>query len=263
MPHTSRNFRKRNSRSFDRRKTSRQLILSSKQQEDFKEMLGRIDMSFHDEKLLIQAFTHSSYVNEYRISSYQDNERLEFLGDAVLELAVSQYLYKNFEAMSEGDMTKLRAAIVCESSLANLASELEFGDLVLLGKGEEMTGGRKRPALLADVFESFVGSLYLDQDLGAVYQFLDKSIFHKINDGAFSHMMDFKSQLQEYVQRDKIGQIHYEIVQEIGPAHSREFVSQVALTDQVLGVGVGRSKKEAEQHAAQQALIKLSELNHS
>lgn len=260
MPHTSRNYRKRNTGGqIDRKRQTRKLTLSIKQKEMFSNMLERIGLSFEDNKLLIQAFTHSSYVNEHRISSFKDNERLEFLGDAVLELAVSQYLYKTFDTMSEGDMTKLRAAIVCEASLANLANELNFGELVLLGKGEEMTGGRQRPALLADVFESFIGALYLDQGLEAVYCFLDKSIYPKINEGAFSHMMDFKSQLQEFVQRDNVGHIHYEIVQERGPAHSREFVSEVLLNEQTLGIGVGRSKKEAEQHAAQQALMKLSE----
>ncbi|WP_096199330.1 ribonuclease III [Bacillus sp. FJAT-45350] len=260
MSHSSKNYRKRfGPNQYDRKRQTRRLTLTVKQKERFEQLVSEIGLPFHDNKLLIQAFTHSSYVNEHRISSCQDNERLEFLGDAVLELAVSQYLYKKFEAMSEGDMTKLRAAIVCEASLANLANELCFGELVLLGKGEEMTGGRGRPALLADVYESFVGALYLDQDLDAVYRFLDLTIYPKINEGAFSHMMDFKSQLQEFVQRDNIGQIHYEIVQERGPAHSREFVSEVLLNARTLGIGTGRSKKEAEQHAAQQALISLSE----
>ncbi|WP_078430694.1 ribonuclease III [Alkalihalobacterium alkalinitrilicum] len=260
MPNSSRHYRKRYTNHHgDRKRQPRRLTLSLKQKEKFDALLQKIGLEFNNNKLLIQAFTHSSYVNEHRINSSHDNERLEFLGDAVLELAVSQYLYKKFDTMSEGDMTKLRAAIVCEASLANLANELSFGELVLLGKGEEMTGGRQRPALLADVFESFIGSLYLDQGLDSVYCFLDKTIYPKINDGAFSHMMDFKSQLQEFVQRDNIGQIHYEIVQERGPAHSREFVSEVLLNEQILGVGVGRSKKEAEQHAAQQALLKLSE----
>lgn len=257
MPHTVKKFRKKNQKKFPRRVT-----LSEKQKEKFDTMLRKVGVQFQEEKLLIQAFTHSSYVNEHRINGGHDNERLEFLGDAVLELAVSQYLYKNFETMSEGDMTKLRAAIVCEASLASIATELEFGELVLLGKGEEMTGGRKRPALLADVFESFVGALYLDKGLDAVCRFLDQTIFPKINEGAFSHMMDFKSQLQELVQRDNYGQVTYEIIEERGPAHSREFVSQVLLGGEVLGIGSGRSKKEAEQHAAQQALIKLSQLNN-
>ena len=260
MPHSSKNHRKRYGVSqFERKRPARRLTLTDKQKQLFDELLEKLNLPFLDKKLLIQAFTHSSYVNEHRISSCQDNERLEFLGDAVLELAVSQYLYKVFEAMSEGDMTKLRAAIVCEASLANLANELQFGNLVLLGKGEEMTGGRARPALLADIFESFIGALYLDQGLDAVYSFLNQTIYPKINDGAFSHMMDFKSQLQEFVQRDNIGQIHYEIVQERGPAHSREFVSEVLLNQETLGIGSGRSKKEAEQHAAQQALIRLSQ----
>ncbi|KMJ55613.1 ribonuclease III [Bacillus sp. LL01] len=232
--------------------------MTDEQKKQFDELLETIDLTFENHKLLIQAFTHSSYVNEHRIYSFQDNERLEFLGDAVLELAVSQFLYKKFSSMSEGEMTKLRASIVCEPSLARFAEDLDFGKLVLLGKGEEMTGGRARPALLADVFESFIGALYLDQGIESVYKFLSQTMYPKINDGAFSHMMDFKSQLQEFIQRDNLGQIQYVIVQEIGPAHNREFVSEVQLNEQTLGVGSGRSKKEAEQHAAQQALVKLS-----
>ncbi|WP_100399374.1 ribonuclease III [Bacillus sp. FJAT-44742] len=241
------------------RKGKKKLTLSPAHKAKFTDMLQQLDLSFQDEKLLIQAFTHSSYVNEHRIRSVNDNERLEFLGDAVLELAVSQHLFKGFPTMSEGEMTKLRAAIVCEASLANLAEGLQFGDLVLLGKGEEMTGGRRRPALLADVFEAFIGALYLDSGMDKVYTFLNKTVYPKINQGAFSHMMDFKSQLQEHVQRDSLGTLHYEIVEEKGPAHSREFVSQVYLNEGVLGKGQGRSKKEAEQHAAQQAIMKLAE----
>ncbi|MDV2685396.1 ribonuclease III [Alkalihalophilus lindianensis] len=258
MPQSSKNHRKPRSNYYDRRRHNRRLTLTEEQKKQFDELLETIDLTFENRKLLIQAFTHSSYVNEHRIYSFQDNERLEFLGDAVLELAVSQFLYKKFSSMSEGEMTKLRASIVCEPSLARFAEDLDFGKLVLLGKGEEMTGGRARPALLADVFESFIGALYLDQGIEAVYKFLSQTMYPKINDGAFSHMMDFKSQLQEFIQRDNLGQIQYVIVQEIGPAHNREFVSEVQLNEQTLGVGSGRSKKEAEQHAAQQALVKLS-----
>ncbi|MFZ4450179.1 ribonuclease III [Salibacterium aidingense] len=240
-----------------RSKKSKKLELTEQHRQQLYTTLHNLGLTFDDEKLLIQAFTHSSYVNEHRIRSVYDNERLEFLGDAVLELSISQHLFKRFSTMSEGDMTKLRAAIVCEASLANLAEELEFGALVFLGKGEEMTGGRKRPALLADVFEAFVGALYLDQGMNAVYTFLEQTIYPKVDDGAFSHMMDFKSQLQEHLQKDHQGTIHYEIKNEIGPAHSREFISAVYLNDEVLGEGNGRSKKEAEQHAAQQALSKL------
>jgi ribonuclease III len=220
----------------------------------FKDFQNTIGITIDNEKLLKQAFTHSSYVNEHRRKPFEDNERLEFLGDAVLELTVSQFLYKKYPTMTEGELTKLRAAIVCEPSLVAFANELSFGKLVLLGKGEEMTGGRERPALLADVFEAFIGALYLDQGIETVIRFLEKVVFPKINAGAFSHVMDYKSQLQELIQRDGTGAIEYRVLQEIGPAHNKEFVSKVSLNGQELGVGTGKSKKEAEQHAAQMAL---------
>ncbi|MEH7222528.1 ribonuclease III [Bacillus sp. JJ1566] len=223
----------------------------------FKAFQERLGIHFDNESLLIQAFTHSSYVNEHRKKPHEDNERLEFLGDAVLELTISQFLFKKFPIMSEGELTKMRAAIVCEPSLVTFANDLKFGELVLLGKGEEMTGGRERPALLADVFEAFIGALYLDKGLEVVNQFLDQTVIPKINAGAFSHVMDYKSQLQELVQRDGTGNIEYKVLQEKGPAHSREFVSRVSLNGEELGTGTGRSKKEAEQHAAEIALNKL------
>lgn len=223
----------------------------------FKEFQTRIGIQFQNEKLLKQAFTHSSYVNEHRRKPYEDNERLEFLGDAVLELTVSQFLYKKYPMMSEGELTKLRAAVVCEPSLVEFANQLNFGEVVLLGKGEEMTGGRSRPALLADVFEAFIGALYLDKGIETVLSFLEDVVFPKIDAGAFSHVMDFKSQLQELVQRDASGTLEYKILSETGPAHNREFESLVALNGNELGTGKGRSKKEAEQHAAQMALGKL------
>lgn len=217
----------------------------------------KIGTQFSNEVLLYQAFTHSSYVNENRNFKCQDNERLEFLGDAVLELTVSKYLFLHFPKMSEGEMTKLRAAIVCEPSLVKLAEDLEFGPLILLGKGEEITGGRERPALLADVFESFVGALYLDQGIDAVYRFLSVFVFPKIDAGIFTQVVDYKSQLQEFVQHDGLGEIQYRIIEEKGPAHNREFVSEVFIKDQPYGLGIGRSKKEAEQKAAHKALKQL------
>ena len=132
-------------------------------EQKFNQLQDRLGIHFRNDKLLKQAFTHSSYVNEHRRKPYEDNERLEFLGDAVLELTVSRYLFEKYPMMSEGELTKLRAAIVCEPSLVVFANQLSFGEFVLLGKGEEMTGGRERPAMLADVFESFIGALYLDQ----------------------------------------------------------------------------------------------------
>ncbi|MCA1028438.1 MULTISPECIES: ribonuclease III [Cytobacillus] len=226
----------------------------------FKELQQVLSIEFKNEKLLRQAFTHSSYVNEHRRKPHEDNERLEFLGDAVLELTVSKFLYIKYPMMSEGELTKLRAAVVCEPSLVEFANERDFGKYVLLGKGEEMTGGRMRPALLADVFEAFIGALYLDQGIDVVVCFLEKYVFPKIDSGAFSHVMDFKSQLQELVQRDSAGMIEYKILQEKGPAHNREFESTVYLNGEELGTGTGRSKKQAEQHAAQMALEVLK--NH-
>ncbi|KAI7246568.1 hypothetical protein KC345_g12052, partial [Hortaea werneckii] len=138
---------------------------------------NQLQIQFHDPVLLKQAFTHASYVNEHRFNQHQDNERLEFLGDAVLELTVSEYLYNLLPDRPEGELTKLRAAIVCEPSLVRFAETLGFGRFVLLGKGEELTGGRTRPALLADVFEAFVGALYLDQGLETARKFLDDHVF--------------------------------------------------------------------------------------
>jgi ribonuclease III len=232
-------------------KEKRMIRSIDKQFKDFQNTLG---IQFKNEKLLKQAFTHSSYVNEHRRKPHEDNERLEFLGDAVLELTVSHFLFLKYPTMSEGELTKLRAAVVCEPSLVAFAHDLSFGKLILLGKGEEMTGGRERPALLADVFEAFIGALYLDQGLQTVICFLEKIVFPKIDSGAFAHVMDFKSQLQELIQRDGAGLIEYKILQEKGPAHNREFVSRVSMSGKELGIGTGRSKKEAEQHAAQMAL---------
>ena len=234
-------------------------VLPEKVRVVFEQLQSELNISFNNKNLLYQAFTHSSYVNEHRRKLFTDNERLEFLGDAVLELSVSKFLFEKYPHMSEGELTKLRASIVCEPSLVIFANELKFGQYVLLGKGEELTGGRERPALLADVFESFVGALYLDQGLETVVTFLEKIVFPKVEIGAFSHVMDFKSQLQEMVQQSNNGVLHYEIVDEKGPAHNRTFVSRVLLNDQELGVGRGKSKKEAEQQAAQSAMQMLKQ----
>ncbi|WP_096269917.1 ribonuclease III [Paucisalibacillus globulus] len=216
-----------------------------------------LELKFRNIEVIKQAFTHSSYVNEHREGRTSDNERLEFLGDAVLELGVSQHLYRKYPDMPEGEMTKLRAAIVCEPSLDVFARSLNFGEHILLGKGEEMTGGRNRPALLADVFEAFLGALYLDQGFNTALDFLEKHVFPQIETGAFSHGMDYKSKLQEVVQQDKNQTIEYQIVDEKGPSHNKEFVAELLINGKVLGSGVGRTKKEAEQRAAKDALDKL------
>lgn len=225
---------------------------------DFTDLERKLNISFRDRSLFRQAFTHSSYVNEHRPRHFQDNERLEFLGDAVLELTISDFLYRHFPLVSEGELTKLRANIVCEASLVRFAESLQFGEFVLLGKGEEQSGGRGRPALLADVFEAFVGALYLDQGFAAVQQFFQVYIYPRIDQGEFSDVTDYKSQLQEKVQHDELGELKYTIVTEKGPAHDREFVAEVYLAHELLGRGIGHSKKEAEQRAASEALSELS-----
>jgi ribonuclease-3 len=198
-------------------------------------------------------------VNEHQDKNISDNERLEFLGDAVLELGVSQYLYKQKERLAEGDLTKLRASIVCEPSLVEFSLQLDFGDFLLLGHGEEQSGGRKRPAILADVFEAFLGALYLDQGYDAVIQFLKQYVYPKITTGAFSHAMDYKSRLQEHIQENRNHSIEYVIANEKGPSHDKQFVAQVIINGNVAGEGEGHTKKEAEQRAAKHALDTLDD----
>lgn len=212
------------------------------------------DIRFNDNSLLIEAFTHSSYVNEHRHLNLTDNERLEFLGDAVLEISVSDYLFHEYAHHPEGLLTRLRSEIVRENSLYHFSLDCGFDRYVRLGKGEEQNAGRKRPSLLADLFEAFLGSLYLDQDLKAVEEFLSKVVFPKIKDGVFSYGMDFKTKLQEYLQQDGEVSISYELIDSFGPAHDRFFVVEVQAGGEVLGQGKGRTKKQAEQMAAKDAL---------
>lgn len=226
---------------------------------DIQALKTELSISFHNDLLLKQAFTHSSYVNEHRKGHLTDNERLEFLGDAVLELAVSDYLYKRHQKMNEGDLTKLRANIVCEESLYHFAEVLQFNQYILLGKGEERTGGRNRQALLADVFEAFLGALYLDQGMPVCQQFLEKKVFPHITDDAFSHVMDYKTKLQELIQQEKGHVLQYQIVKEAGPSHAKEFHAEVIVNGNQRAGGIGRSKKEAEQVAAKNMLDQLTQ----
>ena len=202
--------------------------------------------------LIKRAFTHSSYVNETKKG--EDYERLEFLGDKILDFLVSEYLYVS-EHLKEGEMTKIRASYVCENALYEYSKRLGFSKYLRLGKGEEATGGRDRKAILADVFEAFLAAVYLtyglDKAKEIVYDTVIKSIESK--DDLFLH--DYKSILQELLQTDKVGAT-YEVIEETGPAHNRTFKIVVKLDDVVLGVGVAGSKKEAEQEAAKDALSK-------
>lgn len=222
--------------------------------EKLKQLQQKLNIYFRNKQLLKQAFTHASYVNEHRFSQNKDNERLEFLGDAVLELTVSEFLFHLCPMHSEGELTKMRAAIVCESSLVTFANQLQFGKYIQLGKGEELTGGRMRPALLADVFEAFIGALYIDQGLETARQFLQQHIFSQLTFTGKIQFNDYKTQLQELIQHRNLGKLEYRIIEERGLAHEREFVAEAWIGGQNFGQGIGRSKKEAEQRAAEQAL---------
>lgn len=210
---------------------------------DLKKFQSELGFTFNDENLLKQALMHTSYVNEHRDLSLKDNERLEFLGDAVLELAVSQYLYRHFTDMPEGKLSKFRANIVCESSLEKFAKSIQLYDYIFLGKGEESSGGRMRPSILADAFEAVIGAIYLDQGFDKALSFLSEVVFPHIKPGAFSHVMDYKTVLQEKVQENGCS-VTYQIVSEHGPAHNKRFVAQAIVGDQIVGEGEGRSKKE-------------------
>src|SRR5690606_3191429 len=225
---------------------------------DLIELEEQLGISIRNPELFRQAFTHTSFAHERRGEKPPDhNERLECLGDAVLELLVSEHLYHRYPEKNEGELTRMRARVVCEPSLAQFAEELGFGQLVRLGKGEEMTGGRQRPALLADLFEAFVGALYLDQGLEGARRFLQKVVFTRIDEDWLSRIIDAKTRLQEVVQQERTGSLTYRIVDEWGPAHDRHFVAEVHLDGRRLGRGTGRSKKEAEQEAATMALKEM------
>ena len=222
------------------------------------ELKENYDIVFHDVNLLEQAFTHSSYVNEHRNMNISDNERLEFLGDAVLEIQVSDYLYHHYPNLPEGRLTRLRSAIVREESLSKFAKECHFDHYIMLGKGEENSGGRDRAALLCVLFEAFLGALYLDQGYDVALRFIQTVVFPKIEAGVFTREMDHKTRLQEVLQKSRDVTIDYRLVNEEGPAHERIFTIDVYADDRLIGSGQGKSKKLAEQDAAEKALIKIA-----
>ena len=214
-------------------------------------ILDRLGIVPNKEKLYQEAFTHTSYSNEHDCKNY---ERLEYLGDAVLELLMSEYLYKNTE-VQEGEMTKLRSNYVCENALYEYSLRLNLNDELLLGHGEEESGGRNRKTIVADIFESFIGALFLDQGLDVVKKFLYDNIIPLIEKKEINFFDDYKSVLQELVQTDRRN-LEYEVINEEGPSHNKEFTIQVKINDIVYGVGKAHSKKEAEQLAARDALLK-------
>ncbi|MCM1370949.1 MAG: ribonuclease III [Clostridium sp.] len=215
------------------------------------ELLNQHGIIPNHKSLYKKAFTHTSYANENQTESY---ERLEYLGDAVLELIMSEYLYKNTE-YEEGEMTKLRSHYVCENALYEYSTMLKLNEYLLLGHGEEETGGRNRKAIVADIFESFIGAMFLDQGIDFVNKFIYKNIIPLIENKKIDFFSDYKSILQEFVQTDKRS-LEYVIVNEEGPSHNKTFEAIVKIDDIIYGKGVAHSKKEAEQEAAKDALKK-------
>lgn len=213
----------------------------------------KIGYRFKDRLLLRQALTHSSYANEQKINKYADYERLEFLGDAVLELVSSDYIYRENPEMTEGKMTKYRASIVCEPALAFCAREIGLEQYVLLGKGEEATGGRKRDSIVSDVMEAVIGAVYLDSGMEEARSYIYRFILSDLENKQLFY--DAKTILQEEVQKENNGTLHYELISEEGPEHDKTFVVEAMVGNVKVGCGTGHSKKAAEQKAAYEALL--------
>lgn len=219
----------------------------------------KFDISFNNKALLMEAMTHSSYANEHKEMKGIYNERIEFLGDAVLELTISDWLFRQFPHFQEGQLTKLRAQIVCEDSLSLLAKECSLNKYLLLGKGETLSGGREKPAILCDVFEAFIGALYLDKGVNEVQRFLNLVVIPKIKNGRYELITDFKTELQEYLQQNGPVHIRYELVKEEGPSHDKTFTVQLIVDGKKYKTASGKTKKAAEQMAAKLTMEELTQ----
>lgn len=222
----------------------------------FEPLQKDLNYLFKDEELLITALTHSSYANENKLGVEGYNERLEFLGDSVLSLIVSQYLYKKYPHYPEGELTKIRAKVVCESSLAKAAENINLGKYLLLGKGEESTGGRYRESILADASEAITGAIYIDSDFETVNQLMlerfELNIVKAVDRGKLFN--DYKTELQEILQKTNKSRLEYIVYKEVGPDHNKVFYMNVVINEIIIGTGAGKNKKEAEQAAAKDAL---------
>ena len=215
----------------------------------------KINYEFKNKEYILEALTHSSYSNENK--NYPFNERLEFLGDSVLSIVISDYLFKKETKLPEGELTKIRANIVCEESLSEVSKNIHLGKYMLLGKGEEATGGRERISILADALEAVIAAIYLDGGIKCAREFILTNMEKIINDSIKGKIFrDYKTCLQEVLQSNGENNIWYKLIEEKGPDHNKRFVMEVGINDTVLGVGEGKSKKDAEQVAAKCALDK-------
>lgn len=215
---------------------------------------NKYDITFKNQDLLEEALTHSSYANEHREMGVKDYERLEFLGDAVMEINVSDYIFRNYPDLPEGQLTRLRSAIVCTASFSQFDREVGLQKFIRLGNGEEKDGARERDTLLEDVFESFNGALYLDQGNDKVVEFLKKVVYPHIDSGEFTDDNDYKTELQEELQKNGDVNIDYEVLKEEGSDENTEFTVQLVVNNHKLAIGSGHSKKSADQEAAKKQL---------
>ena len=217
------------------------------------ELEAGLGYTFRDKSILENALTHSSYANENRERGLRDNERLEFLGDSILGFVVADYLYRNFPDKPEGELTRIRADLVCEKNLARAAATVRLGSFLLLGHGEEHGGGRKRDSIVSDAMESVIAASYMDGGFSAAKEIIDRLILCDVPAGK-PHNFDYKTALQELVQRQAHQELSYRMAGEEGPDHDKTFLAEVLLNGQLIGQGRGHSKKEAEQNAAAAAL---------
>ena len=219
------------------------------------ELQNKIGYKFTDENLLRQAVTHSSFANEKHLKKHSDNERLEFLGDAVLEIVSSEFLYKSYPKKSEGDLNKFRASLVCEPTLALCTREIDLGKYLYLGKGEDLNGGRMRNSILSDALEAVIGAIYLDGGFENAKKFIHRFILTDIEHKKLFY--DCKTSLQEVIQGHYEEELNYRLVSEEGPDHDKKFSVEARIGEKVIGRGIGHTKKAAEQEAAYQALLLL------
>lgn len=218
-----------------------------------KQLEQNLKYTFKNKNLLINALTHSSYANEQK-NGISSNERLEFLGDSVLSVIVSDYLYKNYTQLPEGKLTKMRASLVCEKTLCEFSKTLEIGKWLLLGNGEKASGGERRPSILADAFEAVLASMYLDGGMEIAKNHVLRFIKEELKHMEHENFKDYKTELQEIIQRNPEEQLCYVLTNESGPDHDKSFTVEVHLNSNVIGTGTGHSKKNAEQAAACKAL---------
>lgn len=214
----------------------------------------KIGYQFKNPALLNEALTHSSYANEHKSQHIKYNERLEFLGDSVLSIVVSDYIYKNCPELPEGELTKLRASLVCEKSLYEFAKKIDLGKYLILSKGERHNGGADRPSILSDAFEALIAAIYIDGGIAPASKHILNFVIPAIKNSKKKKINDYKTTLQEIIQKNPGEKLEYVLVKESGPDHNKHFVVEVHLNSNVIGKGGGRSKKEAEQQAAREAL---------